>query len=544
MARKSPNESLNIAIAQMNGVIGDTLALCEQVTQLSAQARDEHQADVIVFPELTLTAYPPEDLLLHAGLQWRVHKAYEQIKAEVKNIAVVIGFPDFVDDKIYNAMSFLYNGQELARYHKQCLPNYLVFDEKRYFTPGKDAAVVEFRGAEFGLTVCEDLWDGAPLKQSVQAGAEIIINISASPFNTAKISQREAVVQQRAKELQTPIVFSNWVGGQDELIFDGSCMVANSKGEITNRLQPFTESLLISRFSLASGRWQPEQSELLVEPEFLQQTWDALVLGTRDYVNKNHFPGIVLGLSGGIDSAVTLAIAVDALGAERVRAVMMPTQYTSGLSKDEAARQAKDLGVKYDILPIEGMYDATIAALDPILAGTEPDVTEENIQARCRGVLLMAISNKTGSMVLTTGNKSEMAVGYCTLYGDMAGGYAPIKDCLKTLVYDLARYRNSISPSIPEAVINRPPTAELRFDQKDSDSLPDYDVLDAILTAFIEKDKSVEQIMDLGFDGEVVKRVLHMVKRNEYKRRQAPPGVRVSARAFGKDWRYPITSGY
>lgn len=537
-------EQIKIAVAQMNGLVGDILLHCEQVLKLSAQARDEHKADVIVFPELTLTGYPPEDLLLHAGLQWRVHKAFEQIKAEVKDIAVVLGFPDYVDGKIFNAASFLYNGKELGRYHKQCLPNYRVFDEKRYFEKGQDAVVVEFKGAEFGLTICEDLWEGGPLEQCVKAGAGIILNLNASPYNTAKIERREAIVKKQAKDLQTPIVYGNWVGGQDELVFDGSSMVANSQGEITDRMASFSEGLLISTLTCDSGRWEPVKTQLPEHPEYLKEVWDALVLGTKDYVNKNGFKGIVLGLSGGIDSSVTIAIAVDALGIDRVRAVMMPSKYTSDLSKDEAARQAEWMGVKYDVMAIEGMYNATVDALEPILKGTKPGVTEENIQARCRGVMLMAISNKTGNMVLTTGNKSEMAVGYCTLYGDMNGGFAPIKDCLKTLVYDLARYRNTISKIIPEAVIERPPSAELRFDQKDSDSLPDYAVLDAILTAFIEEDKSVDQIIELGFDGEVVKRILHLVKRNEYKRRQAPPGVRVSERAFGKDWRYPITSGY
>ena len=537
-------KNLIIATAQMNGIVGDILLHCKQVIQLYKQARDEHNADVIMFPELTLTGYPPEDLLLHAGLQWRVHKAYEQIKAEVKDIAVVIGFPDYINDKIYNAVSFLYNGKELGRYHKQCLPNYRVFDEKRYFAQGKDAVVVEFKGAEFGLTICEDLWVGDPLEQCVKAGAEIILNINASPYNTAKIKQRDEIVIKQSKDLETPIVYGNWVGGQDELVFDGSSIVTNSKGEIVQRMASFEEGLMITEFTLESGRWNPIPVKSEIADNFHKEVWDALVLCTKDYVNKNKFKGIVLGLSGGIDSSVTMAIAVDALGADRVHAVMMPSKYTSDLSKDEAARQAEWMNVKYDNMAIEGMYNATVEALQAILAGTEPGVTEENIQARCRGVMLMAISNKTGNMVLTTGNKSEMAVGYCTLYGDMNGGFAPIKDCLKTLVYDLAKYRNTISLVIPEAVIERPPSAELRFDQKDSDSLPDYDILDAILTAFIEEDKSVEQIVGLGFDIEVVKRILHLVKRNEYKRRQAPPGVRVSPRAFGKDWRYPITSGY
>ncbi|NND00117.1 MAG: NAD+ synthase, partial [Gammaproteobacteria bacterium] len=378
----------------------------------------------------------------------------------------------------------------------------------------------------------------------VQAGAEIILNINASPFHVKKLAQREKVIRKVSQQIDAPIVYCNCVGGQDELVFDGSSLVTNSQGEISNRMAPFTEGLLISTFTQESGRWQPQMNKLPAETSLLQQIWDALVLGTRDYVNKNGFPGIVLGLSGGIDSAVTLAIAVDALGPERVRAVMMPSKYTSDLSENEAARQAEWLGVQYDSFPIEGMYMASVDALNAVLEGTQAGVTEENIQARCRGVMLMAISNKTGYMVLTTGNKSEMAVGYCTLYGDMAGGYAPIKDCVKTLVYELARYRNTLSKAIPEAVIVRPPSAELRHDQLDSDSLPAYEILDPILEAFIEDDQSVEQIVAMGFELETVKRILHLVKRNEYKRRQAPPGVRISSRAFGKDWRYPITSGY
>jgi len=537
------NNHFSIAIAQINGVVGDVKGFCERVIEESNKAKDNN-ADLIVFPELTLTGYPPEDLLLHGGLQWRVHKALETIKTEVHDIGVLVGFPDYQDGNIYNAAVLIYNGKELGRYHKQCLPNYAVFDEKRYFTQGTKECVIEFKGIDFGITICEDLWIGPPLEQSVKAGAEIILNINASPFHVEKLDSRADIIQQRAKELDVPIVYSNWVKGQDELVFDGSSLVVNHKGEISAAAHSFAEELLICEFTQASGSWQPIKQELPAQQDFLEQTWNALVLGTRDYINKNRFPGIVLGLSGGIDSAVTAAIAVDAIGADRVQAVMMPSKFTSDLSQSEAARQAEWQGFKYHVIPIEGMYEAAVNALHPFLADTEAGVTEENIQARSRGVILMGISNKTGNMVLTTGNKSEMAVGYCTLYGDMAGGYAPIKDCLKTLVYDLARYRNTISPAIPEAVIERPPSAELRADQKDSDSLPEYDVLDEILSALIEEDKSVDEIVKLGHDFETVKRVLHLVKRNEYKRRQAPPGVRVSPRAFGKDWRYPITSGY
>jgi len=423
---KKNQDNMIIAIAQINGVVGDVKGFCEKVIEFSNKARDEHQPDLVIFPELTLTGYPPEDLLLHSGLQWRVHKALEAIKAEVKDIGVLIGFPDYQDDGIYNAASLIFNGEELGRYYKQCLPNYAVFDEKRYFQKGKQACVIEFKGIDFGITICEDLWVGDPLEQTVKAGAELILNINASPFHVEKLDSREAIICQRAKQLDVPIVYSNWVKGQDELVFDGSSLVTNSQGVIASASDAFIEDLLITEFSNEDGSWQPLKQELPRKQSFLEQTWNALVFGTRDYIEKNRFPGIVLGLSGGIDSAVTLAIAVDAIGPERVRAIMMPSKYTSDLSQSEAARQAEWLGIQYDVMPIEGMYKAAIEALAPVFAGTEPGVAEENIQARSRGVMLMGVSNKTGYMVLTTGNKSEMAVGYCTLYGDMAGGYAPI----------------------------------------------------------------------------------------------------------------------
>jgi NAD+ synthase (glutamine-hydrolysing) len=432
----------------------------------------------------------------------------------------------------------------LANHRKVALPNYSVFDEKRYFQAGEDATVVELDGNRFGLLVCEDAWLPGPCRAPAQAGAEAILVINGSPFHRTQQQARERTLALRAAENSLPLLYVNMVGGQDELVFDGGSVVVDAQGQVRFRAPLFEEGLYAVDLNRAAGRLVPLGGPPAALPPLAEMVYRALVLGTRDYVEKNGFAGVVLGLSGGVDSALTLAIAVDAIGSDRVHAVMMPSRYTSQMSRDDAQLQARTLGVRYDVLSIEPMFEATLRVLENVLAGRPPDATEENIQARCRGVLLMAISNKTGRMLLTTGNKSEMAVGYATLYGDMAGGFAPLKDCTKTLVYQLASYRNGIAPVIPERVITRAPTAELRDNQKDSDSLPPYEVLDAILEAFIERDFSVEQITELGFDRATVVRVLQMVKRAEYKRRQAPPGVRVSSRAFGRDWRYPITSGY
>jgi NAD+ synthase (glutamine-hydrolysing) len=424
------------------------------------------------------------------------------------------------------------------------LPNYRVFDEQRYFTAGKDAAVFSLNGIRIGLNICEDVWRSAPAAESRAAGAEVIVAINGSPYELESQKMREEVVRARISEARIPVVYVNLVGGQDELVFDGGSFAMDAAGKVTFRAEPYKEQLIRLELSADASGVQPERKDVSPYLSTEESVYGALVTGTRDYVRKNGFPGVVLGLSGGIDSALILAVACDALGSDSVRAVMMPFRYTSTMSQEDAAKQAAGLGVRYDVLPIEPMYDATVRQLAKIFEGRAPDVTEENIQARCRGILLMAISNKTGRMLLSTGNKSEMAVGYATLYGDMAGGFSPIKDCSKTLVYRLARYRNSLSPVIPESVIARPPSAELRPNQRDSDSLPPYDVLDPILSAFIEEDLSVNEITERGFDRETVTRVLELVKRSEYKRRQAPPGIRISRRAFGRDWRYPITSRY
>jgi NAD+ synthase (glutamine-hydrolysing) len=536
--------SLRIALAQLNLFVGDVGGNAQRVIDTAAQARDRLKADLVLFPELSLSGYPPEDLLFHKGMRRQVAAALERVRSEVSGIAVMVGYPDYTDDAIYNAAALIRDGEVLANYRKQELPNYLVFDEKRYFKPGDASRVVEIQGMRVGLLICEDIWEPNPARAAREAGAQLLVVINGSPYSLTYQRRREAIVRARVRDTGLPVAYVNMLGGQDELIFDGGSFVMNAAGEIVQRAKPFQEELYAVEFDLVDGKAVPRAGH--IEPELSEEAsvYNALVLGVRDYVSKHRFPGIVLGLSGGIDSALTLAIAVDALGADRVHAVMMPSRYTAQMSLDDAAEEARTLGIGYDVISIENMFESALAALKDVFAGRAPDTTEENIQARCRGLLLMAISNKTGRMVLTTGNKSEMAVGYATLYGDMAGGFAPIKDCSKMLVYRLAHYRNSIAQVIPPRVIERAPSAELRHEQKDSDSLPPYEVLDAILELFIEDNLSVDEISARGFDRATVGRVLEMVKRNEYKRRQAPPGVRISDRAFGRDWRYPITSGY
>jgi len=538
------DHDVKIALAQLDLAVGDVAGNTQKIIAAANRARTEMSADLVVFPELSVCGYPPEDLLLHAGLRQGVETAVREIRQNVLGIAVLIGFPEYDGEQIYNACAVFKDGQLLAHYRKQRLPNYSVFDEERYFTSGRKPAVFSLNGIRIGLNICEDVWSRAPMAASRAAGAECIIAINGSPYEIASQKNREAEVRHRVLDMEIPVVYVNMVGGQDELVFDGGSFAMRPDGEICFRAPAFEEGVFeVSLKATASGV-MPEAGSVAEYLDTEASVYKALVTGTRDYIAKHGFPGVILGLSGGIDSALVATIACDAIGAERVRAVMMPFHYTSNISQEDAARQAEILGFRYDIIPIEPIYEATIRQLLPVLGEREPDATEENIQARCRGLLLMAISNKTGRMLLTTGNKSEMAVGYATLYGDMAGGFAPIKDCSKSLVYRLARYRNTLGEAIPERVITREPSAELRPDQKDSDSLPDYSVLDPILEAFIEEDLSVAEIADRGFDRETVIRTLEMVKRNEYKRRQAPPGVRISGRAFGRDWRYPITSGY
>jgi NAD+ synthase (glutamine-hydrolysing) len=539
-----PASSLRIALAQLNLFVGDVAGNAQRVIDASADARDRLRADLVLMPELSLSGYPPEDLLFHNGMRKQVDLALKRVCAEARGVTVMVGYPEYADGGIYNSAALIRDGAKLANHRKQELPNYKVFDEKRYFKHGESATVVEIKGIRVGLLVCEDVWEPKPAKMALAAGAQLLVVINGSPYSLNYQQRREAVVRQRVQETGLPVVYVNLLGGQDELVFDGGSFAMNAAGEVVQRVTAFKEEIAAVDVDLIDGRAVPRPAR--IEPLLAEEAsvYGALVMGVRDYVSKHGFPGIVLGLSGGVDSALTLAIAVDALGADRVQAVMMPSRYTSQMSLDDAELQARTLGVRYDIISIEGLFAAALDALKEVFAGREPDTTEENIQARSRGLLLMALSNKTRRMLLTTGNKSEMAVGYATLYGDMNGGFAPIKDCSKMLVYRLANYRNTLSPAIPQRVIERPPSAELRPDQKDSDSLPPYEILDAILELFIEDDLSVDDITARGFDRATVGRVLDLVKRNEYKRRQAPPGVRISDRAFGRDWRYPITSGY
>ena len=535
---------VTLALAQVDLAVGDVVGNAAKIITHANRARDELQADLVVFPELSVCGYPPEDLLFHSGLRENIEDAISNIRESVRGIAILVGFPEYADDVIYNTSAVFRDGEVLCHYRKQKLPNYSVFDEERYFTAGKSAAVFTLNGIRIGLNICEDLWQRSPLQDSRAAGAECVIAINGSPYDINSQKNREAEVRARIADVRIPVVYVNMVGGQDELVFDGGSFALDADGEVAFRAPAFDEGLHRVTLLADAAGVTPDGGGIAATLPTEESVYKALVTGTRDYVGKHGFPGVLIGLSGGIDSALVLAIACDALGADRVRAVMMPFRFTSNMSQEDAAKQAATLGVRYDVIPIAPMYDASVAQLTSVFEGFEQDATEENIQARCRGLLLMAISNKTGCMLLTTGNKSEMAVGYATLYGDMAGGFAPIKDCSKSLVYRLARYRNSLGDCIPERVITREPTAELRANQKDSDSLPDYDVLDPILEAFIEEDLSVDEITALGFDRLTVIRILEMVKRNEYKRRQAPPGIRISGRAFGRDWRYPITSGY
>ena len=538
------SSTLRVVMAQLDFLVGDIAGNVDKIIRAATEARDHLHADLIAFPELTLTGYPPEDLLLRPGFIRQVEPALHCLCNEIRGISAIIGSPLSTPDGLRNAAVALADGQIQATYYKQWLPNYSVFDEKRYFTPGEDPALFTVAGTRIGMTICEDVWLPGPVAQAAEAGAQLLINLNASPYHAGKGGQRLTVLRRRVREGHIPMVYVNLLGGQDELVFDGGSMVVGVDGALIQQAPFFEAGLYPVDFQLSAGAVIPVPGPIAEEPGLEEGIYRALVLGVRDYVEKNGFAGVVLGLSGGIDSALTLAIAVDALGAKRVEAVLLPSRYTADMSNTDAELEAQALGVNYHVMPIEPAFQAFLDILQPVLAGRTPDSTEENLQARCRGVLLMAISNKTGTLVLTTGNKSETAVGYSTLYGDMAGGFAPIKDVLKTTVYRLAVWRNQQTPVIPQRVFDRPPSAELRPDQTDQDSLPPYEVLDAILRGYVEEDRSVEELIEAGFDRTTVERVARLVIVNEYKRRQAAPGVRITPRAFGRDRRYPITSGF
>ena len=536
---RNTQADLRIVMAQQNYVVGDIHANAHQILTACVHARDKMSADAIVFPELALTGYPPEDLLLRPHFIEHVDAAVEKLRRDISGITAIIGYPCQQQDGLYNVAGVFQDGS-ITIYRKQHLPNYSVFDEQRYFRPGSESCIVSIKDVPVGITICEDIWEAGPARQAADAGARLLININASPFHTGKLAEREQLLALRSKQTGLPIIYVNLVGGQDELVFDGSSFVVNSDGAVMQHAPACETGLYTVDFQVDAGV-TPLPGKCMPRLPDVAAIYQVLVLGVRDYIHKNHFDGAVLGLSGGVDSALTLALAVDAIGAERVEAVMMPSRYTADMSLEDARAQAEALAVAYHVLPIEAPFSSFLELLEDTFAGLHADTTEENIQARCRGIILMAISNKKGKILLTTGNKSEMSVGYATLYGDMAGGFAPIKDVPKLLVYRLCEYRNNLGVVIPQRVLERPPSAELAPDQKDVDSLPPYEVLDPLLERYIEQDESIEQIIAADFDAAAVTRVARLVERNEYKRRQAPPGVKITQRAFGRDRRYPIT---
>ena len=530
---------MKLAIAQINCMLGDLAGNSAKILAYAEKAKQQG-ATLLLTPELSLCGYPPEDLLLRTGFYRTCDQALHELAQQIGEFTVVVGHPHEIDGKRYNAASVLRDGKIIATYHKHELPNYSVFDERRYFTPGKSPCIFEMQGVKFALNICADIWEDHTAQRACEAGAQVLLVLNASPYHIDKQSLRYKIIRDRIGETDLAVIYANMVGGQDELVFDGASFAMDAHGMLTHQFVSFEETLGL--IEIYDGKLITGERIPALKHE--DSIYCALCLGVRDYIGKNRFPGVLLGLSGGIDSALTLAVAVDALGADKVHAVMMPSPYTAQISLDDAREMAVMLGVRYDELDIKPMFDAYLTTLDGMFKGLTPDTAEENLQARIRGNLLMALSNKFGSLVLTTGNKSEMTVGYCTLYGDMAGGFAVLKDVSKTWVYRLANYRNSLSRVIPERIITRPPSAELKPDQTDQDSLPPYDVLDGIMSCYVEQNLTIAEIVAHGYTEADVYRVVNMIRVNEYKRRQAPVGVRITDRGFGKDWRYPITVRY
>lgn len=536
-------KSFKIALAQFSPFIGDLDSNVQKMIEQANEAKKQN-AEIIVFPELSIIGYPAEDLFLRPSLAKRTAQAFEKL-ATIKDIVLVFGFVNLTDDgQRYNAAAVMKDGQVLGIYNKQNLPNYSVFDEKRYFNEGHQHLVFEYLGHKFGVLICEDVWSLNTVQQLAQLNVESVLVLNASPYEVGKPQHRIVTLKELAKQLNLHLVYVNQVGGQDDLIFDGTSFVINQSGEVALQAPSFIEDLYFTEYQIENKSYQVVENAPALST--MAEIYQGLVLATRDYVQRSGFPGVILGLSGGIDSALTLAIAVDAIGADKVQAVMMPYTYTSQISIEDATEQAKRMGVTFGIAEIHPIVNSFMQTLYPFFGNSPADATEENLQARARGTLLMGLSNKFGNLVLSTGNKSELSVGYCTLYGDMVGGFAVLKDVYKTIVFELAKYRNSISetPVIPERVITRPPSAELRPDQKDQDSLPAYDILDAILYAYIEEEQSQEDIIAKGFEREVVEKVIRLVDRNEYKRRQGSIGPRISSRAFSRERRYPIVNGW
>ena len=532
--------TFKLGMVQNNPVVGDiagnTLLAIEQINNLSKN----DEPDAIVFSEMFITGYPPEDLLFRDDFLLEVSDSIRKIAEVAPNIHVVIGYPCKKKNKIFNSAGVLFNGRLVEEYHKQELPNYSVFDEKRYFSAGKGSCVFNVSGINLGITICEDIWHTKAIRQSTRRGADLILNLNASPFDMNKTKERIKLLEKHTKKFNVPIVYVNQVGGQDELVFDGTSMVFSRKTKCEVTFPSFESYSKVIEFKKESEHLEIITTKKPPNKNYLQDIYNALVLGTKDYVEKNKFPGAIIGSSGGIDSALTAAIAADALGSERVKTFMMPFKFTADISIEDAEKLATNLGIVHEIIPIEEIYDSFMEGLKTEFRGKKLDKSEENLQSRCRGVLLMAMSNKTGAIVLTTGNKSETAVGYSTLYGDSAGGFCVLKDVSKTLVYKLSDYRNSISKVIPQRIIDRPPSAELSLDQKDTDNLPDYSILDQIIELYVENDLGFNQIVDQGLDPVIVKHILKLIDLNEYKRRQAPIGVKISDKGFGKDRRYPI----
>ena len=534
-------KKISIGIVQENPIVGDI----EGNLQLAINAIDklskQSSPDIFLFTEMFITGYPPEDLILRDDLLDASYEAVEKLCEVKPESFIVIGYPKKEGDSIFNCAGVLRNKSVITEYKKQELPNYEVFDEKRYFQSGKGPGIFEVNG----LSVCEDIWHENVIKQLHEKKTDLILNINASPFHLDKIKERKVLISGHAINYSLPIVYANQVGGQDELVFDGTSMAMDGEGQQILQLEKFKEDYKIVNFtSDQEGKLSSEKREEIPEDKELEEVYKALVLGAKDYIQKNNFPGVLIGSSGGIDSALTAAIAADAIGPEKVRTFMLPFKFTSDMSVEDSEKLAVNLGIKHSVIPIGDIYESFADSLEDEFSGLEPDITEENLQSRCRGVILMALSNKSGELVLTTGNKSETAVGYSTLYGDTAGGFGVLKDVPKTLVYELSRYRNTISHVIPDRIIDRPPSAELAPDQQDSDSLPDYAILDKIIELYVEQDKSKVEIEESGIDKSMVDRVIRLIDLSEYKRRQAPLGVKITSRGFGKDRRYPITNKF
>ncbi len=534
---------MKIGIIQENPIVGDVEGNLN-IALKSIEKMKKERPDIVVFSEMFLTGYPPEDLLLRDDLFQSIDLTLKELAKHYPELHIVIGYPRKKNKKIFNAAGCIYQGEIKAEYFKQELPNYKVFDEKRYFSPGKGPCLITVKNKTLALTICEDIWYSKAVRQATRRGAEVILNLNASPFHRHKLKERKSLLIERAEKFSVPIIYVNQVGGQDELVFDGSSVVVSPGSGVDFQLPSFQTATGVLNFEMKNGVCELINKTKVSEVSDLKNLYDAIVLGTRDYIEKNGFSGALIGSSGGIDSALTTAVAVDALGSDRVKTVMMPFKYTADISIEDSQQLADNLNIQHEVIEIEEIYNSFEKSLKKEFEGKEKDKTEENLQSRSRGVLLMALSNKSGYLVLTTGNKSETAVGYSTLYGDTAGGFAVLKDVPKTWVYELANYRNTINEVIPQRIIDRPPSAELAPDQKDSDSLPEYKILDEIIELYVEKDLSVAAIVEKGFDEKTVKKIIHLIDKSEYKRRQAPPGVRITDRGFGKDRRYPITNRY